>query len=55
MANFVSDTWNRNLRVCSYAIPLAIALVTIIVEVSAPTDAKYRPQFDSGNPLFRGK
>merc|ERR1719376_1235415 len=38
-----------------YGVPLLIVLVTIIVEVSAPTCASYNPRFGHKTCLFFGK
>ena len=43
------------LVVTSYTIPLVISLITMVVEFTAPVEARYRPQFDTGKPFFHGE
>lgn len=54
ITTFESERYSRNLCICSYTIPFAIALVTIIVELCAPQDAPYRPHFEF-HVFFGGK
>ena len=54
ITTFDSERYSRNLCIFSYTIPFVIALVTIIVELVAPQDAKYRPHFEF-NIFFGGK